>query len=145
MKHQLERVSTVILGTLLIAAIVGVGVFAVAPIATEEPHTAFFVTNSDGTAADYFSNASVGEEVTLRVGIDNREHELTRYTLVATSDGEEIETKEIALEDEEQWRGNVSVVLDTPGNKTVELALYRGSETSGEPYRKLRVVGNVSE
>ena len=134
---------TNLLGIALVLSIAVVVGFALFPTATGDAYTEFYVLGSNGTAADYPENVSVGEPVEMRVGIGNHEHQQMRYELLIRTNETTLLTQTITVDVEEVWEEPVSFAFDSPGQKRLQLELYVG-ETRGEPYRSLRLFVEVT-
>lgn len=134
---------TTVLGIALVLSIVVVAGFALAPTATGDTYTEFYVLGPNGTAADYPENVTVGEPVDVRVGIGNHESRQMRYTLVVRTNETTLLTRAVTVDVEEQWEESISFSFDSPGQKRLRLELYVG-ETRNEPYRSLRLFVDVT-
>lgn len=137
-----ESTTTKVLGGLFVLSLLLVVAFAILP--TEGANTTeFYVLGQDGTAAGYPENVTVGEQVTLRVGVANQEASRQTYTLVVRTDETEFVSRTITVERDERWEEPVSFAFESTGRKRVQLRLYRGQSTAGRPYRSLRLFVTV--
>jgi uncharacterized membrane protein len=139
-----ETMLTNVLGATLVVALLVVVILTVAPVETGDTYTEFYVLGSNGTASDYPENVTVGERATVRVGVGNSESRRQTYTLVVRTNETTFLTREITLEREEQWEEPVSFSFDSPGRKRLQLELYLGETTEGDPYRSLRLFVEVT-
>lgn len=131
-------------GLSVLLAVSVVGTLAVAGYVIVKPKvgerfTEFYVLSMEGKAADYPTEAVVGREVEVIVGIINQEHETADYQLVVTLDGVmNNEMSPITLEHGEKWERPVSFTPENPGNRQkVEFLLYKAGSTEPclEPLR----------
>lgn len=134
---------TKLLAITLLVSVVGLGLIAVFPVETDEPFTEFYVLGPDGTASGYPQNLSVGESGTFIVGITNHERGAVTYTFVMSEGGETLAQREVAVSRGETWEREFSYSPDAPGEKRVQLRLYKSPDPTGEPYRQLRLVISV--
>lgn len=137
-----SRGLSLLFGGLLLAGIVGLVVFVVAPIPATTAHTEFYVLGPNGTAGNY-STATVDEPKEYIVGIGNREHERVTYELVVEHEGTVLEERSPTVEAGDTWEESISVTFESSGQKRVDLLLYTAG--SNEPYRELYVNVNVTE
>lgn len=144
---RLYRATTWVLALALVASLVGVGYIAVTPQQTTEPYTEFYVLGPSGVASDYPSNLTVGETGEFIVGITNREHQRTAYTIVLSLNGSRYDTRSVTVEDGATWEDRFSVTPQQPGRQQLRILLYRGNEVQpqDQPYRTLRLWITVAE
>lgn len=136
-ENRKSAVATV-LGSVLVLSLLLVVAFAILPTGGSNT-TEFYVLGPDGTASGYPENVTVGETVTIQVGIANHESNRQTYTLVAQANETVLATRTVAVNREERWEGGVSVAFETSGRKQLQLQLYTGQSTSGQPYRSLQL------
>lgn len=141
-QESLRRGLSVALGVVLVASLIGLVVFVIAPIPANSAYTEFYILGPGGNASDYPENLSVGESGTVIVGITNHEHEEETYELVVETDRRTLETREVTLAAGETWEDEVSFSFDSPGERRVQFLLYLDGE---EPYRRGGVQVVVSE
>lgn len=137
-----RRTLSIALGIVLVASLVGLIVFVLAPIPASTAYTEFYVLGPGGNASDYPENLSVGETGTVIVGITNQEHEQKTYEMVTKTDSRTIGTREVTLEAGETWEEEVDFSFDSPGERRVQFLLHLGGE---EPYRRASVRVVVSD
>jgi len=139
-----EAIATRVLGGVLVLAVLTVVVFAVAPIGQGDTYTEFYVLGPDGSASEYPENTSVGETAIIRVGIGNFEAQKLTYTLIIRRNQTTFVTRKVTLDPQEQWEEPVDVTFESVGSKRLQLELYLGETTRGEPYRSLRLFVKVT-
>ena len=139
-----RRVLSLVLGMLIVTGIGGLVIFVVAPVPATPGYTEFYVVNDSGVAAGYPTNVTVGEEVTVTVGIRNDEHRQETYELLIRTTETRLDRRSVTLADGGTWERPVALSFDDPGEHRVVLHLYRGGSSDGEPYRRLRLVFQVA-
>lgn len=105
--------------------------------------TEFYLLGSNDTAAEYPENVTVGETATLQVGIRNDENARQTYTLDVRADGNTLATRTVEVNRGERWEDSVSFELESTGEKRLQLHLYTGESTDGDPYRSLQLFVTV--
>lgn len=140
-----EAVATKVLAVAVVVALLVVVGLAIAPIGIGAQYTEFYVLGPEGSAAGYPENLTVDETAELPVGIGNYEGKAQTYTLVVETNETVVTTRTVELDAREEWTEPVTVVFDSPGEKTLRFDLYRGQTTDGEPYRRLWLFVEVHE
>ncbi|WP_136601151.1 DUF1616 domain-containing protein [Salinigranum halophilum] len=136
---------TALLAVILFVGVIGLGVIAVFPIDTGEASTEFYVLGPDGDASDYPQNLTVGESSSFIVGVTNHERGEVSYTLVMSEGGATLAEEELTVARGDTWERELNYSPDSPGEKRVQLELYKDSASSGNPYRQLRLVISVTQ
>jgi uncharacterized membrane protein len=136
-----DKVLSVVLAVVIAGAIGALGYVIAAPRVGEK-FTEFYILGPEGKAEHYPEELKVGEEGRVIVGIVNHEQEQASYKVEVWIDGEKaklrIEGEDrdeimVELENEEEWREEVSFVPQKAGEKQkVEFVLYK----DGGPYFK---------
>jgi len=139
-----RRVLSLVLGSLIAIGIGGLVLFVVAPVPATPGYTEFYVVNDSGVAAGYPTNVTVGEEVTVTVGIRNNEHQQETYDLEVSTNDTRLDQRSVTLADGGTWERPIAISFDDPGEHRVMLHLYRDGAPDGEPYRRLRLVFQVA-
>jgi uncharacterized membrane protein len=139
-----RRILSVVLGSLIVIGVLGLVVFVVAPVPATPGYTEFYVVNDSGVAAGYPTNVTVDEEVTVTVGIRNNEHRQETYALLVSTTDTRLDRRSVTLADGRTWERPVMLSFDDPGEHRVMLHLYRDGSSDGEPYRRLRLVFQVT-
>lgn len=146
MNDRWERRLTWALIAALVVSLSGVVYVSLTPHQQTDPYTELYILGSEGNASEYPQRLNVGETGRLTVGISNHEHRTTQYTLVYRLGNETIGTRTVSVESGETWQENLSFVPDSPGDKRLRIALYRGEEPSGsDPYRSVYLLISVNE
>ena len=146
MREEYNRILTWMLALALVASVIGVIYVAVTPQETTEPYTEFYILGTEGNASDFPTNLSVGETGRLIVGITNHEHERTTYTVVSTLKNRTVDKRTVTVADERTWEKEFSFTPESPGEKRLQILLYKGENVNSgeEAYRRLRLFVNVS-
>jgi uncharacterized membrane protein len=134
-----DKVLSVVLAVVIAGAIGALGYVIAAPRVGEK-FTEFYILGPEGKAEHYPEELKVGEEGRVIVGIVNHEQEQASYKVEVWIDGEKAKLRiggedrdeiMVELENEEEWREEVSFVPQKAGEKQkVEFVLYK----DGEPY-----------
>ena len=140
-----DRVLTI---TLLVVILGGLGMlgYVIATPEVGKTFTEFYILGQDGKAAGYPSELKVGEEARVIAGIVNHEGKEVSYRVeVFIGSEKSSEVGPVVLVDGQKWEGEVSFVLETPGeDQKVEFWLYKEGEV--EPYLEpLHLWVDVSE
>lgn len=144
LRVRLSRALTWVLAIALLCSVGGVVYVAANPPETTDPYTEFYILGPSGNASGYPTNLTVGERGELIVGVSNHEHETTTYTVALVLANQTVETRTITVADEETWQETMAFTAQEPGRQRLRILLYHGEETTGEPYRWLRLWVNVS-
>ncbi|MFC7081424.1 DUF1616 domain-containing protein [Halorussus caseinilyticus] len=139
------RFVTWLLALALVASVLGAMAVAVSPPTPTEPYTEFYVLDDDGDAEGYPTNLTVGQSGTVIVGISNHEHRDRTYTVALALENRTLTSRTVPVESERTKELSVSFSPTDPGRKTLYFRLYRGDNASGPPYRRLRLLLNVTE
>jgi uncharacterized membrane protein len=136
-----DKVLSVVLAVVILGAIGALGYVIAAPRVGEK-FTEFYILGPEGKAEHYPEELKVGEEGRVIVGIVNHEQEGASYKVEVWIGGEKAKLRiggedrdeiMVELENEEEWREEVSFVPQKAGEKQkVEFVLYK----DGEPYFK---------
>jgi len=139
----LDKALTILLAVSVVAAVV-VLIYVVAFPRVGERFTEFYILNTDGVAADYPAELTVGEEVEVILGVVNREQEPATYDVRITIDGEQVQqVGSIALANDGVWEDTVSFAPTQSGDEQkAEFLLYKSG--GSEPYQELHLWINVS-
>lgn len=143
-KDRNRRFLTWLLALALVASVVGSMAIAVSPPNPTESYTEFYVLDDDGDAEGYPTNLTVGDSGRVIVGVSNHEHDDRTYTVVIALGDQTIDSRTLTVRDERTTDFQVSFSPSEPGRQQLRFLLYEGEDTSGEPYRKLRLWLNVS-
>ena len=135
---------TWLLAFALAASVLGAMVVAVSPPEPTQSYSEFYLLAEDGRAEDYPTNLTVGETGRLLVGVSNHEHDDQTYTVTVVFGDRTVATRTLSIEADRTAERRVSFSPTEPGRERLRFLLYRGSDSSGEPYRRLRLVVNVS-
>jgi uncharacterized membrane protein len=117
---------------------------AVSPPNPTEAYTEFYVLDDDGDAEGYPTNLTVGETGRVIVGVSNHEHDDRTYTVAVVLEDRTLENRTLTVRDERTADFQVDFSASQPGRKRLVFLLYEGEETTGEPYRKLRLWLDIS-
>jgi uncharacterized membrane protein len=111
----------------------------------EDRFTDFFMLNVDGKADDYPKNVSVGQPVTVILGITNHEYSDTAYLVDAVSGNSTLlEIGPVSLATGATWQDRETFRMSAPGdNQEVRFFLYKGNDSN--EYHELHLNLNVRE
>lgn len=142
-RRRLRRLLTAVLLLSLVASLGGVAYVATTPD-TDDPYTEFYMLGSNGVAADYPTELSVGESGAFVVGITNNEQGDQTYT-VAVVDGALVEQQTVDVAAGETWEDEFTVSFGEPGTHEVRILLFADDSVGSldEPYRELRLQSAV--
>jgi len=139
-----DRLFSILLVFAIFAAL-GTVVYVIQSPGVGERFTEFYILGIEGKAEGYPQEIILGDKGEVIVGIVNREHEPTVYTVEISIDGENIvEVGPVSLDHEGKWEQKVSFNPSRAGpNQKVEFLLYRGEST--DPYQGLHLWVDVKE
>jgi uncharacterized membrane protein len=124
-----NRWDRVLLGLLVVAIIGAIGmlVYVTQPPKVEETFTEFYILGPEGRAENYPRVLALGEKTKVTIGIVNREHEVTEYTVRIIIGGQKVEeVGVIAVAPGGKWEQEVSFAPTEVGeNQLVEFKLYK--------------------
>ncbi len=134
--HGLDKALSIILA-IVIVGVIGTLAYIVATPRVGERFTEFYILGSEGKAADYPKELTVGEKAMVTVGIINHEHLEVSYRVEVRIDGvRNNETGPVVLGHEEKWEQPVSFTpTKLAENQKVEFVLYK----EGEPHSQLHL------
>lgn len=157
----LDKVLTIGLVIAILTSL-GVLVYAFTVPRAGERFTEFYILDTNGTADDYPTELSVGQNGSLIVGVVNHEHSNTSYMVVeelvkvefvlneTTGNEEPVElwrvrigSNNISLNHEEEWESPFTFSVNETGQFKLELLLFLGEDLS-EPYRSLHLWVDVT-
>ncbi|MCK5402906.1 DUF1616 domain-containing protein, partial [Candidatus Bathyarchaeota archaeon] len=132
-----------ILSIILVASIISTSVtlvYVVVTPKTDERFTEFYILNSNGTASDYPTNLTIGEEGRLVIGIVNMEYENVTYRLELNINETMIYQEYVFLTHNETWKTPFTFKPTIMGeNQKLEFLLNK----DGEVYRTLHIFVDV--
>jgi len=139
-----DRLFSILLVFAIFAAL-GTVVYVIQSPGVGERFTEFYILGIEGKAEGYPQEIILGDKGEVIVGIVNREHEPTVYTVEISIDGENIvKVGPVSLDHEGKWEQKVSFNPSRAGpNQKVEFLLYRGEST--DPYQGLHLWVDVKE
>jgi uncharacterized membrane protein len=132
-----------ILSIILVASIIGTSitlVYVVVTPKTGERFTEFYILDSNGTASDYPTNLTIGEEGRLVIGIVNMEYDNVTYRLELNFNETMIYQEYVFLTHNETWKTPFTFKPTIMGeNQKLEFLLNK----DGEVYRTLHIFVDV--
>jgi uncharacterized membrane protein len=135
-----------VVGALLVSsalAMVGVIAWRIQNQPLGKAYTEFYVLGAEWMLQDYPSTLRVGDPQEFNVGIVNHEGLATSYSIKAFLTGSEVgSVNGLTLEDEEAWRGTVTVTPTAPGD-TLKLEFYLYRDPGSEVYHDLHLYVDV--
>lgn len=139
--------NTVIYTAMLITglSIIAVLIFVISFPKDSVNFTEFYITEQDGTAADYTEQVQSGEYIKVNVIIISNENKTIKYRLEIKADGELIQSADqITLDYLEKWENTVSFKIDKPNDASkIDFLLYTDQNIT--PYRQLQLWIKVTE
>jgi len=137
------KVLSAVLILAILAAIGGI-VYFIKTSEDREKFTEFYILGAEGKAENYPVEVVLREEVSVIVGIVNREHEEISYRIeVSTYNVVRKSVGPVVLADEEKWEEEVSFMpAAVGGRQKVNFSLYK--ERQIEPYLELNLWINVN-
>jgi uncharacterized membrane protein len=132
----------------LVVAILGalaMLVYTIATSGTRESFTEFYILTLDGKAEDYPTEAVMGQETKVIIGIVNQERKEMSYRVEVTIDGiGNNEVGLVALDHEQQWLGEVGFTPAKAGSdQKVQFLLHKQGQA--DAYRSLHFWVYVKE
>jgi len=141
-KKCIDKILSVIL-VISIALAISMTVYLVAMPKQGEKFTEFYILGPNGTASDYPTNLTVGEEGKVIIGIVNHEYADVTYQLEARLNGEVIDERSIDLMHNERWESPFSFRATKAGkDQKLEFLLYKDGVK--DAYRTLHLWMDVS-
>ena len=141
-KNRLDRALSGLLAVTIIG-VIGTLSFVVASPMAGENYTEFYLLDLEYKVEYYPGELALGEEGEIIIGIVNREHETTIYSVEIVLDGEKLnEMGPINLEQEETWEQGITFTPTRAGTaQKVEFLLYKDNR---QLYRTLHIWIDVS-
>ena len=143
---KIDRILSVILIISIILAI-AMTVYVIVTPKQGEKFTEFYILGPNGTADDYPTDLTVGEEGEVIIGIVNHEYSNMTYWLEVRVNETVISGEEVSLKHNETWeRAFVFKMIRKGDNQKLNFLLYKdhpGNETE-EAYRSLHLWVDVS-
>jgi uncharacterized membrane protein len=134
---KIDRVLSVILVIAIILAIFMTVYVTITPKQSEK-FTEFYVLDQNGTAEDYPTNLTVGEEGEVIIGVVNHEYANVTYQLEVRLNGELINEKSVDLMHNGTWKSPFTFRATKAGeDQKLEILLYK--DMMKKPYRSLHL------
>jgi uncharacterized membrane protein len=145
---RFDRIISVALILMIIISMAALG-FVIAVPKQAESNTEFYILNNKGEAANYSTQATIGQTMPFVVGVINHEYRDMNYTLmISLSDGNQtrnLYTESINVKDGQKWEKTIGLVPDMVGNNLkLEFLLYTQA-VSPPPYQECHVWVNVTK
>jgi uncharacterized membrane protein len=143
-QSRFDMVLFIVLAIAVIGAITTLS-YVIAKPKTEEAFTNFYILGPEGKMENYPQELSLGEQVKVTLGIENRENQDIDYSVDVMLDGENLlDIDPLTLSDGEQWQSEVALIPEKAGeNQRVEFVLFKDDETI--PYLTLHLWLDVNE
>jgi len=103
-----------------------------------ERYTEFYILNSSGVANNYPTKVAVNSNTNLLVGVVNHEYSSVNYTVQVTMDKQLLTSKDLTLNNNEEWEKNVTFSAKKGSNMELEFLLYKENNFT-IPYRTLHL------
>jgi uncharacterized membrane protein len=108
---QAFEVSKILIIAMILSILVASGMLIYAKTTREvETFTALYVLGEGGKAENYPTEITLGEPLSILVGVENFEHATVNYTLNVQLDGKTLVARNITLGHNEKWEENVSII-----------------------------------
>ncbi len=107
-----------------------------------ETFTEFYLLGPGGTASNYPTNLTVGQNASIIIGIVNHEQQTVDYNLVITSNGNVMSDQNITLANGNKTEIPYTFSSNTVGTKEIEFILYKLPDNT-TIYRSLHLFVNV--
>lgn len=137
-KDWLEKFSQILI-VILFASTIFAFVYSISIPRTGEKYTEFYILGMDGKAENYPHSISYGQNISVTLGVINREGESTEYSVEIASDN--VANRQLGpliLDNNEKWEQEVSFTPSKRGdNQKIEYLLYKNSSTG--PYLSLHL------
>jgi uncharacterized membrane protein len=142
---RLERLA--LLGGLALLAVVGVSLRALLVQPPVPPLTEFYMLGPTGLAQDYPRASTIGQPVTVTLGVHNLEGRPMEYHVLARHDDTDLaDTAPFRVADGETWTGPLAFPLDEYGfGQRIDILLLRAGDDAAVPYRQLTLVVDVAQ
>ncbi len=110
-----------------------------------QPYTEFFIVPSAPPGDSFPKQLMVGQQVSVHLGITNREGQDRLYTVSTVVNGTAREVARRRLGPDERWLQSVGVTLDKAGNRQLLEFDLRVDGSGGRPYRSVYLWVDVLE
>jgi len=134
-----------ILSVILVAAIIASSTTLIYIVVIPKPgevFTEFYLLGSNGTASEYPTDLTVGEDGKVIIFIVNYEYENVTYRLEVNFNGSLIHAEQVFLIENEKWESPFKFKATKKGiNQKLEFILYKDHETKA--YRTLHLYVSV--
>lgn len=118
-------------------------VYIVAKPKQGETFTEFYILGPGGTASDYPTNLTIGQNGSVIIGIVNHEYQDVNYDLVITTNGTIISEQNVTLSHNNKIEIPCNFSLNTQGINKIEFLLYKLPDKTNV-YRSLHIFVNVT-
>jgi uncharacterized membrane protein len=108
-------------------------------------YTEFYILPSAGPADSFPGQFMVGQQVSVGLGITNREGQAKLYAVSTVVNGTVREIARLRLGPGERWQHPVAVTLDKAGNRQLLEFDLRVDDAGGRPYRTVYLWVDVLE
>lgn len=138
----LDKLVKVALISILIVAIILV-VYLIVIHNPGEDYTEFYLIDQDNNTTNYPINITRDSVRKINVGIINKEHDTTNYTVIAYKDDETIAKFNKTLKNNEEYEFEyyIDSTHAVGENQSIDFKLYKGNVSA--PYRTLYLKYNV--
>lgn len=128
-RSSLSKVISILLAVGILGSLTFLSLAASSPRGGER-FTEFYVLGQDGMAANYPLDVAPGEQLTVKVGIVNREGDPVQYRVeVVTGEATLAKTDTEVLQPGRKWEQAMSFAMTGIGeSQKVEFRLYKGNE-----------------
>lgn len=141
-KNRIDSILNIILIFTMIIAI-GMIYFTITAPKISDKFTEFYIIDADGKTSNYSTDLKLGSASYMDVYVSNHEYKYTNYTIQMVLNKNILISKELALDHDEIWEGNMTFVPQTEGiNMRLEFLLFKENNFT-VPYRSLHLTVNA--
>ncbi|NYB52797.1 MAG: DUF1616 domain-containing protein [Methanobacteriaceae archaeon] len=140
-ESKIERILSIILIISIILAI-ATTVYIIVKPKEGEKFTEFYILGPNGTASNYPTNLTTGQNGTVIIGVVNHEYATTDYKLVVKVNNSTLKQENLTLSNGEKVEIPYTFTAGTSGQKKMEFLLYKLPDNE-TVYRSLHLWLNV--
>lgn len=141
-ESKTEKLLSIILILTIILAIATTTYIILKPRESEK-FTEFYILGSNGTASDYPTNITAGQNGNLTIWVVNHEQTTTKYKLVVTVSNRTLKTETITLNQGQKEEIPFNFTAGSAGQKKMEFFLYKLPDQD-TVYRSLHLWLNIT-
>lgn len=135
-----SKIDLILVVAVILTIIIAIGMMynVIITHKTGERFTEFYILNASSGEADNY-NIGLNPHTNITVGIANHEYNRVNYTIQIILDKNISASKELSLDHNSIWKGNVTLILNKEENNTkIEFLLFKENNFT-MPYMKLHL------